>query len=101
LLVDQSKRQRLFFTVGWVERLRCAAEQAGQPFDAGLSAGRTLIDVCRAAGERLGVRPATGKAAFRALGLRQQIVDLVNQMVEHALKGFRRKGAGIAKLAKE
>jgi hypothetical protein len=52
-------------------------QQLGQRFDAGRAARRALIYFGLACSDRVGIRTATCKPAFRALRLRQQSVDLI------------------------
>jgi hypothetical protein len=53
--------------------------QRGQPAHALDPARRALVDLRFAAGDRFRIRPAGRVAAFRALGLRQQVFDLVGE----------------------
>jgi hypothetical protein len=67
--------------VGFVERFRFDAQQVGQFFDAFFAAGRALVDLGFALGDRLGIGSATGKAALAALRLRQDGIDFFRQRI--------------------
>ena len=86
LLVDEGDRLRLFDTVFFVERLVLAAKQVGQLAHAFVAAGRALVDVRLALGDRVGVGPAAGKTALSALCLRQDRVDLLDQRIAFDLE---------------
>jgi hypothetical protein len=81
LVDDGNRRHRLGDTVVRVQRNRLAAEQLGELEDAVLAAGRALVDLGLAFGDRGGIRPAAGKAALAALRLRQDLVDLLDQRI--------------------
>lgn len=68
-----------------VQRLYRATGQRGKGLDSNGSARRTLIDICFTFRNSRGVVPASGVVALCALGLRQKLVDLVDQHVINKL----------------
>ena len=78
--IDDSAGWRLFMATGRIQRQRIEVEQGCQRRNPGAAAGRTAIDGRRPLRERLGVGPAGRIAAARALGLRQQCIDAIDQL---------------------
>src|SRR5690606_9689877 len=64
LFIDDGEQLRFLDAVLGAERLGFAIEEFRQCADAGLAAGRTLVDVRLALGDRLGIGPAAGIAAL-------------------------------------
>ena len=75
--LDQRHEGRSFDAVGRVERHCVAVQQRGESGDRCGAARRALIDLRLTAGDRFGVGATALIAAARALGLRQQRVDVV------------------------
>ena len=86
-LVDDGHMPRAFHAVRGVQGLNRLARQCGQAFNAGLPTGRALVDGGLPLGHGAGVTGAVGKAATRALGLRQRVVQPLKKRL-----GFRRSG---------
>jgi hypothetical protein len=82
-LVNQCCRAWLLRSIPGVQRFDGVPEQCRKLCYPGRAAGRTLIDVCVPGSYCLGIRPARGVTALRALRLRKQGVDLVNQVRSH------------------
>src|SRR5690625_279300 len=78
-LDDARQGARLFDAVVGVERFGWASEQGSQLIDAGLAAGRTLVDVGAAGGDGFGIGTTAVVTALLALRLRQHGVDAVSQ----------------------
>lgn len=79
IFIDDRKRPGPFHAVIGIQRNDRLAEQAGQPDYTFLSAWWALVVICLARGNGLGVRPASGIAAFGALRLGQPVFDLVGE----------------------
>ena len=69
------------FAVLGIEFEDLGVEQIGERDDGFLTAGRALIDRRFAAGNGLGIGPATRIGALPALGLRQQRIDLIDHRI--------------------
>jgi len=74
-----------FGAVFGVQRLRFYAEQIGQRLNRPFAAGRAFIDLFTA-GNGFGVGLTTRIAALTTLGLRQQVVDLIDNRVAFYFK---------------
>ena len=79
--VDARNAQRAFGTVQWIERDDRPASDCGEPRNALLAARGALIGACHAVGYGLRVVAAVGKAAARALRLRQGVFESVSEML--------------------
>ncbi|CAN0646330.1 hypothetical protein BCEP27_70117 [Burkholderia cepacia] len=77
--VDEGDGARMFAAVHGVQRNHGLAEQAREARDTFGAAGRALVVVRVAGGDRLGVRPAAVIAALRALRLGKQIFDAIRE----------------------
>jgi hypothetical protein len=89
ILVDQRSRARLLHSKRWIQRLGGTPQERCQHRDSRRAARRTLVDVCLARCDGLGIRTARGVAALRALRLRQQCVYLVDQIRNHGRRVLR------------
>jgi hypothetical protein len=69
--IDPSCAARLLQAARLIQRQFCLAGQRSESFDARLTTRRTTINGGLAGNDRLRIRQATVKAAFRALRLRQ------------------------------
>ena len=86
--VDPGDTERRLDAVCWIQRRRGTLQQARQGIDSIRAAGRALIDLRLAIGDRRRVRAAAGITASGALGLRQQCVDArrdVRRGLAHAI----------------
>lgn len=81
LFVDAGNPQRARQAARQVQRNDRAVKQRGQRGDARFAAGRASVDARCPIGNRLGIRPATVKPAFCALGLGKAGVDAVSEVV--------------------
>jgi hypothetical protein len=77
--VDDGDAQWHFRTIGRIQGLRRAPQQLRKGVDAGVSTRRALVDVGTLRGNRLGIGSTAFVTAFRALGLRQQGIDLIGE----------------------
>ena len=100
-LADEGRGARLLGAVGWIEGLERHVQQRRECANPRFAARRALVDVGLAARDRLGIRPAARVAAFRALRLRQQRVDLVCGRHAHAGLDLTAKAQRRKELAKE
>jgi DNA-binding IclR family transcriptional regulator len=78
-LVDERNQQGSFLAACGIDRFCGPSRQCGQHDHDRLAAGRTAVDVGRARGHCLSVRPACGEAAPCALRLRQRRVDAIGK----------------------
>ena len=74
----------------WIQRRNRSAEKICKPCNTGRPAGWTLIDVGIIFCDGFSVVATTRISAFRALSLRQQIVNLIDNGSDHEEKWLRK-----------
>lgn len=70
----------------WVEGFCGFVQKGRQGLNCRLPTGRAAVQVSLIAGQRFCIRKAALKPALRALGLRQYIINLLNQQLMHCLR---------------
>ena len=91
---DAGDLARRLDTAGRIKRHDRPAGEGRQQDDAGGTSRRTAIDRCLLVNDRFGIRLATVIAALRALGLRQQMIDLPDLLVAIGRALATRAGTG-------
>src|SRR5450830_31911 len=77
--IDDRAGTAAFDAIDGIERQQGLAQQAGQACNSFGATRRTLIERSAAISNGFGIRSASRIAAFAALGLRQQVFDLVGE----------------------
>ncbi len=89
-LINEGHHGWFLFTAFGVKRLGFPAQQVSQRLNNLLSPGRASIDISFPGGDGFSVRAATGIATLTALGLWQEIVDLIDNRITFHLEAYRR-----------
>ena len=85
---DRDCARSRFLTEGWIERQRRALEQTGQGGNGFTAARRALIDGCLPLCNGFSIRLAAVIGATLALGLRQQGINLFDQIHRFILESI-------------